>query len=136
MNLLRKQISEMIQSVIDGETSACEVYAMLKDAEAQIKSGLIVIKDPAMEEARTFTKGEVYFGGVWEFRNSATYLDFSEDDTYQALNSKALARKKDLNTAWKMSQDSKGFFDSDTGEQIPVLSVKTPAKEGLIFKAK
>ncbi len=136
MNLSTEIISKAVKSVIDGEESACEVYAMLKNLSVQIASGLELIKDDAMTEARMFNKGEVNFGGIWEFRSSQTYLNFTEDETYVICATALSDRKKDLNNAWKASQTGKGFFVEDTGEQVPVLSVKTAAKEGLIFKAK
>ena len=135
MILIEEIVSKMIKSVIDGEESACEVYSILKNLENQIKSGLNVIKDPAMDEAREFNKGEKYFGGTWEFRSSQTYLNFDEDETYTYFARDLSIRKKDLNEAWKANQKGKLYID-DNGEQIPVLSVKTPAKEGLIFKPK
>ena len=136
MNLVKNQISELVQSVMDGNSSACEAYALLKDLKPLIESGLKVIEDGAMIEAREFDKGEKYFGGVWEFRSTATYLDFSKDEVYTNLNQSALSRKKELNEAFKASQTGKGFFDSETGEEVPILPVKTPAKEILIYKQK
>ena len=62
-------------------------------------------------------------------------MNFSEDDFYTDLANTLSQRKKELNDAWKANQSGKIIVDSE-GEQIPVLSVKTPAKEGLIFKAK
>ena len=133
--MIREQISQIIQDVHDGNESACKGYAMLKELQSVIESGLKVILDPAMVEARDFNKGDTYFGGTWEYRNSPTYLDFSKDDLYQSLNSAASARKKDLNQAWKAKQDGK-FYATDEGEEIPVLPVKTASKETLIFKPK
>ena len=135
MNLLKEQISQMIQDVHDGNESPCRAYAILKELEKQIESCLEVIKDPAMDEARDFNKGEPYYDGTWEFRSSQTYLNFDEDETYVSLSNDLSLRKKDLNNAWKANQ--RGIIQADSeGEQIPVLSVKTPAKEGLIFKPK
>ena len=135
MNELKEKVSTMVQSVIDGESSACEVYSILKNLKAQIDAGLKVITDEAMNEARDFNKGEIYFNGLWEFRSSQTYLNYNEDTTYAYLTGDLSLRKKDLNDAWKANQNGKIIVDSD-GEQVPVLSVKTPAKEGLIFKPK
>ena len=135
MNELKEKVSVMVQSAIDGEVSACEVYSILKNLKAQIDSGLEVITDEAMNEARDFNKGEVYFNGLWEFRSSQTYLNFTEDSFYTDLSTSLSERKKELNDAWKANQSGKLIVDSE-GEQIPVLSVKTPAKEGLIFKSK
>ena len=132
---VKEQISIMVQSVIDGEISACEVYSILKNLKVQIDSGLKIITDPAMDEAREFNKGEVYFEGTWEFRSTQTYLYFDDDSIYVDLKNAMSERKKELNESWKANQKGKLYVDSD-GEQIPVLSVKTPAKEGLIFKPK
>ena len=128
--------NQLIQDVMDGNESACQAHSMLKEIETTLKAGLNVIQGEVMNEARDLTPKDIYFGGVWEFRNTPTFLDFSKDDIYVDLNSKASERKKELNAAWKASQTRKGFFDSNTGEEIPVLPVKTPAKEIIVFKAK
>ena len=136
MNQIRKQISQLIQDVMDGNESACQTHSILKELEQTIESGLKVIQGEVMNEARDYEKGEVYHGGTWTFRNTATYLDFSQDNVYTDLNGQASARKKELNAAWKASQSGKGFFDSETGEEVPILPVKTPAKEIIVFKPK
>ena len=133
--MIRDQISQLIQDVHDGSESACKAYSLLKELQIVIESGLKVIQDPAMQEARDFNKNDVYYGGTWEFRNTGTYLDFSKDEVYVNLNQAASSRKKDLNQAWKAKQEGK-FFATDEGEEIPVLPVKTPSKEILIFKPK
>lgn len=135
MNLIREQISKLIQSVHDGDESAARAYAFLKQIKSVTESGLKVIQDAAMIESREFNKNEVYYGGVWEVRNTPTYLDFSKDPIYVKLNESTLLRKKDLNQAWKAKQEGK-IYATDEGEEIPVLPVKTPAKETLIYKEK
>ena len=136
METINTQVSSITQAVIDGETSACEAHVLLKELQSLIESGLKVIQPEVLNEAREFNKGEINFGGVWEVRNTATYLDFSQDEMYVSLNDAFSIRKKDLNAAWKAKQNGKGFFDSDTGEEIPILPVKTASKEIVIFKQK
>ena len=136
MNPLKETVSKMVQSVMDGEESACKVHAMLKGVETTIKAGLNVIQGEALNEAREFNKEDPYYGGTWQLKSTPTYLDFSQDKTFVSLNQSALARKKDLNQAWKASQTGKGFFDCETGEEVPVHPDKTPAKEIVIFKEK
>lgn len=134
-NLIKEQVSKLIQEAYDGNESAAMVYSMLKEIKDVAESGLKVILDGALTEAREFNKGDVYFGGVWEIRRTATYLDFTKDDLYTELNNNASARKKDLNQAWEAKQEGK-FFATSQGEEIPVLPVKTPSKETLIYKPK
>ena len=136
MNLLKEQVSKMVQDVMDGNESACKVHALLKGVKATIKAGLNVIQGEALNEAREFNKEDTYYGGTWQLKSTPTYLDFSQDETFVSLNKSALSRKKDLNQAWKASQTGKGFFDSETGEEVPILPVKTPAKEIVVFKEK
>ena len=136
METIKTQVSSITQAVIDGEASACEAHVLLKDLESLIESGLKVIQPEVLNEARQLTKGEVYFGGKWEVKNTATYLDFSKDEMYVSLNAAFSIRKKDLNAAWKAKQDGKGFFDDDSGEEIPILPVKTASKEIVVFKQK
>ena len=135
-DLIRDQISEMVQSARDGETSACEIHALLKRLQSTIESGLKVIQGDVLNEAQTFGKSEVYYGGTWQLKSTPTYLDFTKDETYQILYDKARLRKSDLNAAYKAKQSGKGFFDSETGEEMPILPVKTPAKEIVVFKEK
>lgn len=132
--MIRSQISQLIQDVVDGNESACRAYSILKDLEFVVKNGLEVIKEPVMQEAREFNKGETYYGGKWEFRSTGVTLDFTKDETYVDLDSKAKARRKDLTEAFKAHESGKGFFDSDSGEQIPILPVKIQSKETIVFK--
>ena len=133
--MIRKQISQLIQDVMDGNESACEAHSILKELEQTIESGLKVIQGEVMNEARDYEKGEIYHGGTWTFRSTATYLDFSQDQIYTDLNQSALARKKVLNNAFK-NKEGQAFFVKETGEEIPILPVKTPAKEIIVFKPK
>ena len=134
--MIRSQISQLIQDAYDGNESAAKAFAELKELKTVIDAGLKVIEDAAKIEAREFNKGEIYYGGSWEFRSSGVTLDFTKDETYTKLNTAALARKKDLNAAWKAHENGKGFFDNESGEELPILPVKIPAKESLIFKPK
>ena len=133
---MKETVSAMIQDVIDGNESACKAHAILKGVEATIKAGLNVIQGEAINEAHTFDKGETYYGGTWQLKSTPVYLDFSKDDIYQSLFDKARDRKADLNAAYKAKLSGKGFFDSETGDLMPILPVKTPAKEIVVFKEK
>jgi hypothetical protein len=135
MNTLREQISQLIQDAHDGNESAAKAYAILKELKDVTESGLKVIMDEALAEAREFNKGDVYYGGLWEVRRTATYLDFSKDEVFTNWNKLASDRKKELNQAWKAKQEGK-FYVTDEGEEIPILPVKTPSKETLIYKPK
>ena len=133
--MIKQQISQLIQDAHDGNESAAKTYAMLKEIQSVIESGLKVISSGALDEARQFNKGDVYYGGVWEVRNTPVYLDFSKDQIFTSLNSSAQARKKLLNQAYKQ-QEGQAFFDKESGEEIPILPVKTASKETVIFKPK
>ena len=132
---MKDQLTKMIQAAIDGETSCCEVHTKLKALETIIKSGLVLIQSGVLEESREFNKGEVYYGGTWQMRSSATLLKYDEDPVFTEYNTLASNRKKLLNAAWKQKNEGKGFFVTEYGEQIPVLPVKSPGKEIAVFKA-
>ena len=131
---MKEQLTKMIQAAVDGEASCCEVHAELKAIETIIKSGIKLIKDGAVSEAREFGKGERYYGGTWQIRSSATLLHYEDDEPYKEYSELASDRKKLLNQAWKAKNEGIGFFSED-GEEIPVLKVKTPGTESAIFKA-
>lgn len=127
--MIKESISKMIQEAIDGNTSCCEVHATLKQIEALTKAGIGAIQSGVIDEAREFVKGESYYNGTWQIKTTATLLDYASDENYLELNSKASARKKALNQAWKAKNEGHGFFDTETGDVVPVLPVKTPGKE-------
>lgn len=135
MNEIRKQISSAIQEVVDGNESPCKIYAMLKDLETVIKSGLEVIKSGAIDEASTYNKEQMYFGGYWEVRNTGTTLDFLADPEFQSLDAAVKARRALLTTAWKAKQNG-NFFATQEGEEIPVVPVKKPGGQTVVFKPK
>jgi hypothetical protein len=130
--MIRKQISTMIQSVIDGEVSACEVHAKLKDLKELIDNGLTEIEEAVRQEALTFNKDESYWGGKWQFRTTASTLDYTLDKEYSDLNAMASERKKLLNKAWKGSCEGQIILTQE-GEEVPIMPIKKPGKEIVVF---
>lgn len=131
---MKNQISQLIQDVVDGYESAAKTYIFLKELLELCENGLDEIKDIVLEEAKMFDKGQLYYGGTWQIRYTPTYLHYDQDKIYSELYKKLSSRKKELNQAWKAKHEGKGFFDCDTSEIIPILPVKTPGKEIVIFK--
>ena len=135
MNLLKETVSKMIQDAYDGNESACKVYALLKDLSTQITSGLKVIQDPAMEEAREFNKGEPYFGGMWSFSSTGNTLNYSDDPIFNELKEKLADRQEDLKNAFTANQKGLGFHDN-SGELIPVVGIKKVSVETIKYSSK
>ena len=136
MNLSAEIISKAVQSVIDGEESACKIYALLKNLSVQIASGLKVIQSPVMEEAREFNKDEKYFGGAWSFSSTGNTLNYSDDPIFNELKEKLADRQEDLKNAFTANQKGLGFHDGDSGELIPVVSIKKVSVETIKFTPK
>ena len=136
MILIEEIVSKMIKSVIDGNESACEVYALLKNLTAQIESGLKVIKDPAMDEARDFNKGEKYFGGLWSFSNTGNTLNYIDDPYFKEIKKKLSDRQDLLKSAFTAKEKGQIFVNEDTGETIPVVSIKKVSEETIKFTSK
>ena len=136
MNLSTEIIRKAVQSVIDGEESACEVYAMLKNLSSQIESGLRVIKDEAMAEAREFNKGEPYHGGIWSFSSTGDTLNYLDDPIFKDLKEKLSDRQELLKRSFKANSKGFGFHDNDSGELIPIVSIKKASQETIKFSPK
>ena len=131
---MRNEISQLVQDVVDGNESAAKAWSILKEIDSLIKAGLSEIEPIAMDEAREFNTKEKHYGGYWIIGSTQTILDYSQDEYYSEYDQKAKERKKMLTNAWKAHHQGSGFFDSNTGEEIPILPVKTPSKEMLIYK--
>lgn len=140
---MKEQISSMIQAVLDEQVSACEVYGELDRLEKQIKAAKLQIRDGALDEAREFNEGENYHGGTWIVKNTGTKLNYNDDPDCKERAESLKERSMILQKAWKAKQDPNNFFeddyiyvDEDTGEEVPIVSVKTAAGESLTFTPK
>ena len=136
MNLLKETVSKMIHDAYDGNESACKVYALLKGLSDQIKSGLEVIKTPAMEEAREFNKDEKYFGGTWSFSSTGNTLNYDDDLTFKDLKTKLSDRQELLKNAFIAKQKGSISIDQETGEEITIVSIKKVSVETIRFSPK
>lgn len=136
MNLSEEIISKAIQSVIDGNSSPCEVYALLKNLTVQIVSGLKLIKEDAMKEAREFNKGEPYHGGIWSFTSTGNTLNYEDDPHFKEIKQKLTDRQDLLKSAFIAKQKGQIFVNEDTGETIPIVSIKKVSEETIKFSPK
>ncbi len=136
MNLSTEIISKAVKSVIDGEESACEVYAMLKNLSVQIASGLELIKDEAMTEAMEFNKDEKYFGGMWSFSSTGNTLNYEDDPIFKELKHLVSDRQLILKNAFIANNKGCLTIDQETGEEIIIVSIKKVSQETIKFSAK
>ena len=136
MNLSTEIIRKAVQSVIDGEESACEVYAMLKNLSVQIESGLRVIKDEAMAEAREFNKGEPYHGGIWSFSSTGDTLNYTDDPIFEDIKLRLAERQSILKNAFIAKGKGNLTLDEETGEEITIVSIKKASQETIKFSPK
>ena len=136
MNLSEEIISKAVKSVIDGEESACEVYALLKNLTVQIVSGLKLIKEDAVKEAREFNKGEPYHGGVWSFSSTGNTLNYEDDTVFKDLKIRLSERQSVLKDAFIAKQKGNISVNEDTGEEITIVSIKKVSEETIKFRPK
>jgi hypothetical protein len=86
--MIKEQISESIQKVIDGNANPLEVYVFLTDLEKYIKKCKDEIQDYAVSEAFKFSEKTFVFNGVrvekveckrvWSFKNIPQWKELSE----------------------------------------------------------
>ena len=136
MNLSTEIISKAVKSVIDGEESACEVYAMLKNLSVQIGSGLELIKDEAMTEAREFNKDEKYFGGMWSFSSTGNKLNYEDDTMFKDMKTRLAERQLILKNAFIAKGKGNISINQETGEEITIVSIKKVSQEIIKFSSK
>ena len=136
MNLSEEIISKAVKSVIDGKESACEVYALLKNLTVQIASGLKLIKEDTMKEAREFNKGEPYHGGIWSFTSTGDTLNYEDDPMFKDLKKRLSDRQSILKDAFTAKQKGNISVNEDTGEEITIVSIKKVSEETIKFSPK
>ena len=136
MNLSTEIISKAVKAVIDGEESACEVYAMLKNLTVQIASGLELIKDDAMAEARMFNKDEINFGGMWSFSSTGNTLNYEDDPIFKDIKTRLAERQSILKNAFIAKEKGNISLNQETGEEITIISIKKVSQETIKFSSK
>lgn len=133
MEAIKLTTSEAVQQVIDGNESALEVYAWLKNLQKHLESCIKEIEEIALDEAekhdKTFTQGNYIFERrigrkVYSFKNIPEWVNANKS----VKDIEDLAKK-----AYAMYEKGTHPVDAETGEVLALPEVKT-TRDVLIIK--
>lgn len=134
MELSKTQISEAVQSVIDGYANPLEVFALLKDLEQYIAKAKEQIESAAQIEAAKF-EGKTFQSSGFQFtkvegRAMYSYKNVGKWVHYQ----KALKEIEELSKAAAMNNKLGAMMVTDEGEVIEACQI-TYSKPSLSVKS-
>ena len=123
MQVIKEQLSNSVQEVLNGNFSALELYAELTICINEIKEG-------AELEAEQY-KGQEFKGYEINVRNGYVTYNYEVNDDYRRT-------KKQLdNLAEKLKQASKmgmTFLDEESGEMFEPCPIKSSIGNSITFK--
>jgi len=116
--------------IAEGNAKALPQYVQAKALEFLSKKIIDRIKDPAMDEAETFSKDDSIFNGAsFQLKPTGERLNYPDDPEYKKLEAKIKARMELLKSAYNMHKKGQVLVDEQTGEAIPVVGVKTKSQQ-------
>jgi hypothetical protein len=122
---------ELVKSVMeDGTMNALEGYVELKRLEAQVEVALGQLKDGAIEQARTYGKGEHdAYGAVIQTKSGAGRWDFKHLPWYTNLDMMLKTKQEQAKAAYNAQQKMQPLpVDIETGEEVQPATY-TPGAE-------
>jgi hypothetical protein len=131
--LINSEAERIIQSLENGEIDPLKAYVIVKYYEKLIDQIKAKLESEARGEAYKYEKGASVFGATIGISSTGQRLDYDSDTVYSELKSKVKAREDLLKTAFKMKES---ILDEETGEIVPKVPLKSPAKETLVITIK
>jgi len=131
-------LSAAVQSAVDGEASALEVFALLKTEEKKMQDffdkAKEQIEEAALNEANTFTEKSFEFKNYKiEKRQGRAIYNYKNVGIWNRLKEKMSTIEKLSKLASESRNFGKTIVDDDTGEVIEPCEVKY-SKDVLIIK--
>lgn len=133
MKTFKEIMSNETTRVKNGERSALDLYAKLKEVEKHAQECLKIIKDDVISEAEKYgEKSFTDFGYEFEFRDGRRNFDFKNIDEWVKLKSELSVIEKRAKAAAEIDG---AYVDEETGEVIEPCIV-TYSKPSLVVKSK
>lgn len=130
-----KDLSQLIQDVINGDEDPLKAYAILKNHEKTIKAGLAEIWDYVEDEAKKYGEKNFEHGGYkFELKNGRKVWNFKTLPDWNAKKAELTAVEARAKAAWDAYQKGVTGVDADTGE-ITELPEVTYTKDSLTVKS-
>lgn len=116
-----KDLSLLVQEVLDGNADPLEAFSILKDHEAYVQKCINEIKEGAMEEARKQSeKTFIGYGCKFEYRTGGARYDYSNIPGIVELETELKKLKKEAQMRCKVTHQ----VVSEDGEVLPKPIVK------------
>lgn len=121
MQNLKDQLSNTVQSVIDGQFSAIQAFTEMKALEKHLSECMDRIKSDAITEASKYPKGEVINGFKVEVSAAAGRWDFSGISSWNHTKEALKEIEERAKAAWNAKQKDVMLVSND-GEvlELPV----------------
>ena len=129
MNNLKEQLSNTVQSVLDGEFSALQAYIAMKDLQNHLEVCMNEIKDGAQSEASQYEKGAVVQNYKVEVVSASGRWDFTRVPEWNIYKRKLKEVEEQAQAAWKAKE--KGLLTATFDGEVAELPVYTPGIETL-----
>ena len=129
MENLKQQLSNTVQSVIDGEFSALQAYIAMKDLSAYLDVCMSEIKEGAQSEAAQYEKGAVVQNYKVEVVSSAGRWDYTRVPDWNIYQRKLKEVEEAAKAAYQAKE--KGLLTVTQDGEVSELPVYTPGKETL-----
>lgn len=127
MNELKIQLSNTVQSVIDGEYSALKAFIHIKDLIKHAEKCLSEIESGAIVESENYEKNPIIEGYKVERTSAAGRWDFSKISVWNQVKEQLKDIEENAKGAYKQHQ--KGIFSVASDGEVLDLPIYTPGKE-------
>jgi cell fate (sporulation/competence/biofilm development) regulator YlbF (YheA/YmcA/DUF963 family) len=137
--MTKEKISTAVQAAIDGNASALEAYALIKQYEKDVTEFIAAAKKQVEEEAikeseKYPSKTFEHQGFKFERRQGRAMYDYKEVSAWAKYKEKLASIESLAKLAAQSNQLGKSIFDEETGEIIEPCKV-TFTKDVLIVKS-
>jgi serine/threonine-protein kinase RIO1 len=129
MENLKQQLSNTVQSVIDGEFSALQAYIAMKDLLTHLEVCMSEIKQEAQSLAAQYEKGAVVQNYKVEVVSAAGRWDYTRVPEWNIYQRKLKEVEEQSKAAYQAKE--KGLFTVTQDGEVSELPVYTPGKETL-----
>jgi hypothetical protein len=129
MENLKQQLSNTVQSVIDGEFSALQAYIAMKDLSAYLDVCMSEIKEGAQSEAAQYEKGAIVQNYKVEVVSAAGRWDYTRVPDWNIYKRKLKEVEEQAQMAFKAKE--KGLLTATFDGEVSELPVYTAGKETL-----
>jgi vancomycin resistance protein YoaR len=129
MEEIKDKLCTILDNVEDGHTDPLRALIELKELNTLLTDIIKKIEPDAITEAMKYPENTFdYFGATISKSATGARYNWTDDKVYKSLEVDLKTRQEKLKRAVKYSEL---LVDEETGEAIPVVSMKTPSKSVL-----